>query len=97
MKKILRTVGVLEAISFLVLLGVAMPMKYYLGVPEATKVPGMVHGMLFLAYIGLVLQVSENEGWARKQFWLACIASVLPLGTLIFDFKFLRPFAVKQS
>lgn len=91
MKKIFRTVGYLEAISFLVLLGVAMPLKYYWGVHEATRVPGMAHGILFLVYLGLAIQVSENERWSKKQFWLACIASILPLGTLIYDFKYLRP------
>jgi integral membrane protein len=88
MRKILRTVGLLEALSFLILLGVAMPMKYYLDMPAATKVPGMIHGLLFLGYIVLASWVAEKENWPSKQLWLAYVAGVLPFGTLVYDRKF---------
>src|SRR4051812_31873308 len=89
MKTLFRTVGLLEGLSFLGLLGIAMPMKYILQVPEATKVPGMIHGLLFLAYIVLAMQRSDEENWPKGQLKWAFLASVLPFGTLIFYQTFL--------
>jgi len=45
-----RIAGIIEGISFLLLLGLAMPMKYFAGQPQYVRVIGMIHGMLFLAY-----------------------------------------------
>lgn len=90
MKKYFRLVGYLEAISCLALFGMAMPLKYFLGLTYATKVPGLIHGILFLIYISLANKISQEEGWKRKKLWTAYAASVLPLGTFFFDQKFLR-------
>ena len=46
----LRILGNIEGISYLLLLGVAMPMKYYFEMPMAVKITGMAHGVLFVAY-----------------------------------------------
>ncbi|MBC7690981.1 MAG: DUF3817 domain-containing protein [Methylotenera sp.] len=89
MNKGFRLIGFVEAISFVALLGVAMPMKYFLHHPHATRVPGMIHGILFLAYIGLAHALSDREKWPQKKLMHAYLASVLPLGTLIFDRKYL--------
>ncbi len=90
MMKWFRTVGLLEGLSFLVLLGIAMPMKYALGMREATQIPGMIHGLLFLGYIGLAHHMSDQENWPRKKLLLAYVASGLPFGTIVFDRKFLK-------
>ena len=45
--RLLRTVGILEGLSFLVLLFIAMPLKYGWGHASAVRVPGLVHGALF--------------------------------------------------
>lgn len=85
MIKFLRTVGYLEAVSFLALLCVAMPLKYYYGMLDATRIPGMVHGLLFLFYVMLATYAAASESWPKKKLWLAYLASVLPLGTLVYD------------
>jgi integral membrane protein len=90
MKKLFRLIGWMEALSFLALLGIAMPMKYFYEMPTATKVPGMVHGLLFMAYIVLASQVAQKDQWSKKQLWVAYLASILPLGTLLFDYKYFR-------
>jgi len=90
MKNLFRTVGILEALSFLILLGIAMPLKYMMDMPEATRHPGMIHGVLFLAYIALAFQRSDAEDWPKQRLTLALVASVLPFGTLVFDRKYLR-------
>lgn len=90
MKKAFRAIGLLEALSFLLLLLVAMPLKHHWGMREATQVPGMLHGLLFMAYVGLATALATEESWPRRKLWLAYAASVLPLGTLFYDRKFFR-------
>ena len=84
-----RIVGLFEALSFLILLGIAMPLKYMGGLPEATKHIGMAHGLLFLAYVILASQIAAHDRWPFKQLFMAYIAAVLPFGTIVFDRKFL--------
>jgi integral membrane protein len=50
MLKTLRILGNIEGVSYLLLLFIAMPMKYYFGMPMAVKIVGMAHGVLFVAY-----------------------------------------------
>ena len=50
----LRVIGILEGVSYLVLLGIAMPLKYIYAIPEAVKFTGWAHGVLFMAYIPAV-------------------------------------------
>ena len=50
MIKNLRILGIIEGISYLILLVIAMPMKYFMGLPLAVKFVGMTHGVLFVVY-----------------------------------------------
>ena len=80
-----RMVGIAEGISFLVLLLIAMPLKYFFNFPEAVKVMGWVHGALFVTFIYFAFEVM---GSLKKNFlWLlkAFAAAFIPLGTFIFD------------
>jgi integral membrane protein len=77
----LRAVGFLEGISFLVLLGIAMPLKYLMGLPAAVRLVGMAHGVLFVLYVLLVLQVSIARSWTWRKALLALVVSVVPFGT----------------
>lgn len=77
----LRVVGFLEGVSFLVLLGIAMPLKYLAGQPEAVKAVGMAHGVLFVLYVLLVLQVSILRSWSWGKALLALVVSFIPFGT----------------
>jgi integral membrane protein len=80
-----RMVGIAEGISFLVLLLIAMPLKYIFHIPEAVKVFGWVHGALFITFIYFAFEVmgslKKNFLWFIKAF----IAAFIPLGTFIFD------------
>lgn len=77
----LRIIGFMEGLSFLILVCIAMPLKYYAGRPEAVKHVGMGHGLLFIAYIALVLLVSWKQKWSFKEIIVALLASFIPLGT----------------
>lgn len=81
-------IGRLEGASFLVLLFLAMPLKYYAHQPILVKVMGPLHGALFLAYCASALMVGSNEEWPFKKQALALLAAVLPFGTFVFERKF---------
>jgi integral membrane protein len=80
-----RKVAIAEGISFLILLLVAMPLKYFFHLPEAVKIFGWAHGVLFVVYLWLAFRVMEknkkNFGWLLKAF----VAAILPCGTFVFD------------
>lgn len=88
--KIYRVNAFLEGVSFLVLLGIAMPLKYMYNKPEMVKIVGMAHGLLFVAYILLVVIVRDQLKWNMKNTLLAFGASVLPFGTFYADRKLFK-------
>jgi integral membrane protein len=83
--RVLRITGISEGISFLVLLLVAMPLKYYAGYPLAVKVVGWMHGILFIAYIAMVFLSINVMRWKWRAVLLALGASLVPLGTFFLD------------
>ncbi len=85
--KTLRWVGFLEGISFLLLLFIAMPMKYMFDNPILVKYVGMGHGVLFIAFLVVLFVVCEKQKWSLKMFILGLIASILPFGPFVFDAK----------
>lgn len=80
-----RKVAIWEGISFILLVFVAMPIKYGLGIPQFVRVIGMAHGILFIAYVILLIQVAIEHDWPMKKSALGFIASILPFGPFIFD------------
>lgn len=91
----LRAVGFVEAISFLVLLGIAMPLKYAAGMPQAVFVVGMAHGVLWILYLLTIADVSRTKQWPSRdllpKWWpgtwafAALVASVLPAGPFLLE------------
>ncbi|MCX8491815.1 MAG: DUF3817 domain-containing protein [Cyclobacteriaceae bacterium] len=82
---LLRYVGISEGISFLVLLLIAMPLKYFFGWPMAVKVVGWIHGILFVAYIAAVLLAIRAMKWNWFSVGVALAASLIPIGTFVLD------------
>ncbi|MBL8321657.1 MAG: DUF3817 domain-containing protein [Acinetobacter sp.] len=83
----LRAVGFLEGMSFLLLLFIAMPVKYMMGNPILVKYVGMGHGVLFIVFLVVLFAVCEKQKWSLKVFILGLIASILPFGPFVFDLK----------
>lgn len=81
----LRWVGIAEGISFLILLLIAMPIKYMLGIPEVVKYVGWAHGLLFIAYIIAVFAAIRAMQWNGFQVLVALAASLIPIGTFVLD------------
>jgi integral membrane protein len=86
----LRVVGLFEGISFLVLLLIAMPLKYWADIPEAVAIAGSLHGLLFVLYMLALLHVWIAYRWSIFKVAAAFIAAFLPLGTFVLDKKLLR-------
>jgi integral membrane protein len=89
----LRIIAFLEGISFLLLMFIAMPLKYYWGLTHATMDIGMAHGILFILYIFMVIPVQSELKWSPSTTLWALVASVLPFGTFIADVKIFRKYA----
>jgi integral membrane protein len=85
-----RIIGQMEGASFLILLGIAMPMKYLLDIPEPVKMIGWAHGLLFILYLIGVAQAKFTLNWSLKQVFFALIASVVPFGPFIIDRQYLK-------
>lgn len=81
----LRWIGIAEGISFLLLLLIAMPIKYMLGIPEVVKYVGWAHGVLFIAYIVAVFAATRAMQWNWFSVLVALAASLIPIGTFLLD------------
>ena len=86
----LRLVAILEGISYL-LLGITMPLKYILDIPEPNLFVGMTHGWLFILYIILSLQNIRIYHWSIKISLLILGASLLPFATFFADRILFKP------
>jgi integral membrane protein len=91
--KLLRFVGLLEGISFLLLLGVAVPMKRVWHNDILMQPLGLAHGFLFMGYVVWVFIIAHQFSQKPKFIILSCLASILPLGTFVADRKLLKPLA----
>lgn len=85
--KILRHLAIWEGVSYLLLVGICVPLKYVFDIPEPTHPVGLAHGVLFVAYCIMVLVVTLKYKWNFKTFFLAGLASLLPFGTFVADKK----------
>jgi integral membrane protein len=93
----LRILGFAEGVSFLVLMGIAMPLKYFAGYPEAVKITGWAHGLLFVLFIAGAYLAYHQYNWPVKKLALACIAAFLPFGTFVFDARLRKDTYRKQE
>lgn len=86
----LRAVAWLEGVSFLVLLGVAMPLKYAAGNPLPVKVVGWIHGALFVALCVVLLVVMRRRRWPLGRGALVFAAALVPFGPFLVDRRIAR-------
>lgn len=87
----LRLIGFLEGISLLVLVFIAVPLKYILHNPELSKLLGPVHGAIFLLFLLNTASVGIEQNWKFKTTtWKILAACFIPFGTFYIDRKILR-------
>lgn len=82
---VLRLVSWLEGVSFLLLLGVAMPLKYMMGKPFLVPYAGMFHGVMFVSFVVLLLVACQVRRWSVKVFVMGFVASLLPFMPFWFE------------
>ena len=90
----LRLISLIEGWSFVVLIFIAMPLKYLADQPAAVSVAGMAHGVLFLLLIAAALQAQVHEdNWPFQRTFFVCLGALLPFGPFVVDAKILKPLA----
>lgn len=83
--RFLRRIALAEATSYLVLLGIAMPLKYLADMPMAVKIVGWLHGVLFVVFCWALLQVLLRAGWTVARCALVFGLSFVPVVPFFFD------------
>lgn len=84
-----RIIAICEGISFVILLFVAMPLKYFAGLPQAVTYVGWIHGLLFIYYMVLGYEVKSLHRWDNRKVMTAVIAALLPFGPFMLEKKIL--------
>ncbi len=87
--KTFRRIRVLEAISFLTLLAIAMPLKYFWGMPQMVQIVGMAHGVLFVIYILGAFIMHQKLNWNLQTLAIVISCSVIPFGPFFVERKYL--------
>ena len=78
-----KKIAIAEGVSFLILVFVAMPIKYFLGNPLPVKYFGWAHGVLFILYLWWMIRAKIEYDWSIKQTAIAFIAALLPFGPFV--------------
>jgi integral membrane protein len=91
--KSFRLISLIEGISLLVLLFIAMPLKYKWGINEAVWYAGITHGTLFLIYLVMSLVTSHQQQWPVIKWLLIFLAGVFPFGFIMVDRKLKKEMA----
>ncbi len=80
-----RLVALAEGISYVVLLGIAMPLKYLADLPLAVRIVGSLHGLLFVALCGALLHAVLVTPFPMRRAVVVFVASLLPFGAFVID------------
>ena len=93
----LRLVGLVEGVSYLVLLAIAMPLKYFAGLPQAVEVVGWAHGVLFVLFGFALLHAMLAARWSIGRAAVVFVAALLPFGTFAIDGRLRREDAALRA
>jgi integral membrane protein len=92
----LRLLSLVEGASYLVLVGVAVPLKYLAGEPGLVQVMGRVHGVLFVLFIIALARAAASASWRASKIAFAILCAMLPLGAFVFEWR-LRKSDLKEE
>jgi len=82
-----RKAALIEGISYLILLFIAMPLKYFFNIPDAVKYFGWIHGLLFLVFFVILVIAAIKYRWSLLRIGIYLIGSVLPFVPFYLDKK----------
>ncbi len=86
-----RLISFVEGISYIILLFVAMPLKYGFDMPEVVRVVGMAHGVLFMAYMVWAALAVVEQRWNWGMYGWLFLVSIIPFGTFYSEKHWLKP------
>ncbi len=92
-----RLINKIEGYSYLILLFIAMPLKYIAGYPEATKIVGMIHGILFIWFVYQLYKAHQTVPFSKKESTIFFIASLIPFGSFYTDRFCVEKMAIKEE
>lgn len=81
----LRNIAFIEGVSYLILLFIAMPLKYIWAQPQMVRIVGMAHGVLFVIFCASLLQTTIAARWPLGRSALIFLASIVPFGPWLID------------
>lgn len=81
----LRIIAWIEGVSYLVLLGIAMPLKYFADEPGAVRITGMIHGVLFMLFCVALALAWRQRRWSMRRATLVFASSLVPGATFFMD------------
>lgn len=93
MINVYRKTAVIEGVSYLVLLFIAMPLKYFFNIPDAVKYFGWIHGILFLLFFASLAIASIKYRWSLGRIAIYLVASVLPFVPFFLDKKLAKEYS----
>jgi len=85
---IFRVTAFLEGVSYILLLFIATPIKYFGDDPQYVKMLGMPHGILFMLYVILAFMLKQENSWFKSNFKMVLLASIIPFGTFVLERKY---------
>ncbi|PLR80778.1 hypothetical protein CVD25_08220 [Bacillus canaveralius] len=85
-----RLMGFIEGASLLILLFIAMPLKYFAGFPEVVSVVGALHGFFFIAYVLIIAYTTFKIRWSFVWVASAVVVAFIPFGNMILDIRLQR-------
>lgn len=80
-----RLISAIEGISYLILVFIAMPLKYFAENPYAVKVVGMTHGILFIIFVISLLEAKTKEKWDLNYSFKLLVLSLIPFGAIAIE------------
>ncbi|MCD9155053.1 DUF3817 domain-containing protein [Aeromicrobium duanguangcaii] len=84
-RRLFRTVAIAEAITWALLL-TGMFLKYVTDTTElGVRIGGMIHGVVFVAYVVTTVVVAIDARWSLKRTALGLLAAIPPFFTIWFD------------
>ena len=93
----LRLLSLIEGMSLLILLFIAMPLKYWLHMPVFVKIVGSIHGGLFLLFVFMIIAAAIEFRWKFTTTLVLLISSIVPFGCFYADKKIFRPMEVTSN
>ena len=85
-----RIIAFLEGVSYILLLFIASPMKWFFDNPQYVKMLGMPHGILFILYLVLAYMLTLENTWFKANFKFVLLAAIIPFGTFILERRYAK-------